>query len=405
MEFSQEANSIETFYGLIETAEDALRIFDHCREGKLGRIRRRLHDRERGMIRSGSVFCFDEVESGIRRWTDGRLWSPSRILGNFLIYREIDSKKICNKGNMSEHLETAAFNYPLESGNECQGVSPISIFGNNSQIHFNKESEEDGSNASNRLDSSWKSMSGSKPRTASTTSKDDFRPGSFKADGLIKKTISARVEGRIQHLVAYYSKKDFCASTSSELNFLPQMEELRNCPVPLDLVLTQQYRKSPQKQSLASPIQIGKRRTFPTSIKSYEGAKRGKILKLPLKSLPKFSSTNIRTQMKNESNKETRDFTNNPPKDTINDISSFMMPRTMGNIDSHKIASNPIQEISNPPSLFAPSENLIDKSFSGNIFIGIGHECEEFLKSVKFSPNGDIFFPSNSCISLLDDIY
>lgn len=31
------------------------------------------------------MFVFDEKESGIRRWTDGLLWSPSRILWNFLV--------------------------------------------------------------------------------------------------------------------------------------------------------------------------------------------------------------------------------------------------------------------------------------------------------------------------------
>lgn len=41
---------------------------------------------------SGSVFLFDEDESGIKRWTDGVFWSPSRILGNFLIYREVEKK-------------------------------------------------------------------------------------------------------------------------------------------------------------------------------------------------------------------------------------------------------------------------------------------------------------------------
>lgn len=44
------------------------------------------------MIRPGSVYVFDELESGIKRWTDGKVWSPSRILGNFLVYRELERK-------------------------------------------------------------------------------------------------------------------------------------------------------------------------------------------------------------------------------------------------------------------------------------------------------------------------
>jgi hypothetical protein len=37
------------------------------------------------MVQSGSVFVYDEQESGIKRWTDGHSWSPSRILANFLV--------------------------------------------------------------------------------------------------------------------------------------------------------------------------------------------------------------------------------------------------------------------------------------------------------------------------------
>lgn len=50
------------------------------------------------MITSGSVFVFDEDESGIKRWTDGFFWSPSRILGNFLLYRETEKKGQGHKG-------------------------------------------------------------------------------------------------------------------------------------------------------------------------------------------------------------------------------------------------------------------------------------------------------------------
>ena len=50
------------------------------------------------MITSGSVFVFDEVESGIKRWTDGFFWSPSRILGNFLLYRETDKRGAAHRG-------------------------------------------------------------------------------------------------------------------------------------------------------------------------------------------------------------------------------------------------------------------------------------------------------------------
>ncbi|KAH6706235.1 Gti1/Pac2 family-domain-containing protein [Leptodontidium sp. MPI-SDFR-AT-0119] len=48
-------------------------------------------NRERAsLIKSGNVFVYEEDSSGIKRWTDGVPWSPSRILGDFLVYRELE---------------------------------------------------------------------------------------------------------------------------------------------------------------------------------------------------------------------------------------------------------------------------------------------------------------------------
>lgn len=85
--------SMETFIGHIKTPQDALIIFEACRRNQLVRVQRRLSSKERIQIRSGSVFAWDEREAGMRRWTDGRTWSPSRVLGSFLTYRELDTKR------------------------------------------------------------------------------------------------------------------------------------------------------------------------------------------------------------------------------------------------------------------------------------------------------------------------
>ena len=98
---SQEASSSQNapstwteppWSGWIETTGDALLILEAARRGLIPRVTRRLVDSERKMITSGSVFVFDEDESGIKRWTDGFFWSPSRILGNFLLYRETEKR-------------------------------------------------------------------------------------------------------------------------------------------------------------------------------------------------------------------------------------------------------------------------------------------------------------------------
>ena len=101
--------------GWIETTGDALLILEAARRGLIPRVTRRLVDSERKMITSGSVFVFDEDESGIKRWTDGFFWSPSRILGNFLLYRETEKR---GAGHRSARAEAAAnANVGSNSGN------------------------------------------------------------------------------------------------------------------------------------------------------------------------------------------------------------------------------------------------------------------------------------------------
>ncbi|RKU45638.1 hypothetical protein DL546_001796 [Coniochaeta pulveracea] len=84
---------METYYGCVRTPSDAIKLFEACRLGLLPRVQRRLSEKERQAIRSGSVFVWDEREAGMRRWTDGKSWSASRVSGSFLTYREMEGKR------------------------------------------------------------------------------------------------------------------------------------------------------------------------------------------------------------------------------------------------------------------------------------------------------------------------
>ncbi|KAJ3176837.1 hypothetical protein HDU87_004768 [Geranomyces variabilis] len=85
---------MHTFTGAVETLQDAILLFEACRHGYLKRVQRRLNESEkRAFIQPGRVFIWDEEEAQIRRWTDSRVWSPSRrFLERFLTYFEIESK-------------------------------------------------------------------------------------------------------------------------------------------------------------------------------------------------------------------------------------------------------------------------------------------------------------------------
>ncbi|ORZ10946.1 Gti1/Pac2 family-domain-containing protein [Lobosporangium transversale] len=167
---------VETFHGYVETTQDTLLIFEACRRGLLPRICRRLQEKERRIVQSGTVFVFDERESGIKRWTDGLIWSPSRILGNFL------------EG------------YPPSE--RASRSSPSDI---ESAVEKSKERALVGS-----LTNSYH----------------------FKKNGLIKKTMSIVVNGVPQHMISYYSREDVLGGRLRTPSSVPELQpyELLNKP-------------------------------------------------------------------------------------------------------------------------------------------------------------------------------
>ncbi|KAF4462641.1 cAMP-independent regulatory [Fusarium albosuccineum] len=147
---------METYHGYVRTPADAIRLFEACRLGILPRVQRRLSEKERQSIRSGSVFVWDEREAGMRRWTDGKSWSASRVSGSFLTYREMEGKR---GGGFSASRRGA-------------GKTPDSGRG----------SDED---------------------------QDDGEPEGYryKADGLMKQSFSITTStGQHLHLISYYSR-------------------------------------------------------------------------------------------------------------------------------------------------------------------------------------------------------
>jgi hypothetical protein len=153
---------MDTYYGHVRTPADAIKLFEACRLGLLPRVQRRLSEKERQSIKSGSVFVWDEREAGMRRWTDGKSWSASRVSGSFLTYREMEGKR--GGGGFVQP--------PVRS--RGAGKTPDSGRG----------SDED-------LD-----MDGDGP--------DGYR---YKPDGLMKQSFSITTStGQHLHLISYYSR-------------------------------------------------------------------------------------------------------------------------------------------------------------------------------------------------------
>ncbi|KAI1628796.1 Gti1/Pac2 family-domain-containing protein [Exophiala viscosa] len=209
-----------TFQGHVATTQDALILFEACLQGHLSHVPRRPHDRERSsLIRSGSVFIYEENASGIKRWTDGVTWSPSRILGNFLVYRELDKPFPPGEKKRAMKKQQRRPSRPGEPYPRPEATS----FSDNQPAGFG--ADRNASEIERQLIGSLVDSYG------------------FKADGLVKKTMSVTVQGVTHHLVSYYHLNDVM---SNQLRTPSQTENLQYIRPRTELI---------SKQSFRSPIE------------------------------------------------------------------------------------------------------------------------------------------------------
>jgi len=162
-----------SWHGFIHTTHDALIVLEACLQGKLNHISRRPHDRERSnLIVSGNVFVYEENASGIKRWTDWTTWSPSRIMGNFLVYRELKDPWPAGQKKVAQKRKRSSTDQNMDS-------SPAASQAGGSFISKNPEEDR-------RLVGSLVDSYG------------------FKPDGLVKRTLTIALNGVSHHIICYY---------------------------------------------------------------------------------------------------------------------------------------------------------------------------------------------------------
>ncbi|PFH59333.1 hypothetical protein XA68_12510 [Ophiocordyceps unilateralis] len=211
---SQSSNPLNpTWQGHIASTLDALMLFESSLGGLLNHVPRRPHDRERqDLIKSGSVFIYEEHASGIKRWTDGVSWSPSRILGNFLIYRELEKPfPPGEKKRALKKKKTSAGGISKSDGASRPGVASFAAAAG---MEVGRDTE--------------RSLIGSLI---------DSYP--FKSEGLVKKTISITYRGVPHHLVSYYSVDDVM---SGRLLTPSKDPRLRDIVPRIELMTSQNFR-------------------------------------------------------------------------------------------------------------------------------------------------------------------
>lgn len=238
---------VESYYGFIETVEDAVLALEVCRRSILPRVKKRLNDRERSLIRAGSVFIFIEREALIRRWTDGKIWSPSRISGEFLVYRELEQRNLTTALSSKTDQSTA-------------NSQPIDEYEANNII-------ENDYNSVNNLDSVNGGLGGIHSK------------GTIKRDGLLKKTISLNIGNEYIHLICYYSesnpakKSELMKLSPSKCEFFDRIRADCNLKDPKNIVTSLNSRRSSSNCIGGNVSKLGVRRlSCPELLKSEDSS-------------------------------------------------------------------------------------------------------------------------------------
>lgn len=225
-----------TFSGYVASTHDALILFEACLTGVLHHVPRRPHDRERAqLVRSGSVFIYEENASGIKRWTDGVTWSPSRILGNFLVYRELDKpfppgekKRAVKKGSRRPtHPTRPGEPYPRPQEPNGGAYSPNTP---------TPSAASYGGSVSNGSVGGDRTSQSELERALVGSLVDSY---GFKDSGLVKKTMSVTVTGVTHHLVSYYSVDDVIRGALTPPSMVDHLRGIKPRP---ELITKQSFR-------------------------------------------------------------------------------------------------------------------------------------------------------------------
>lgn len=197
-------------------------------------------------------------KTGIKRWTDGLIWSPSRILGNFLIYRELGGRESLNNDNKIPTVNNPVIDYndrdtyvhqQLDNNNygpfqrHDHNINQHDYYQQNgnpnymqSNAHFSYEEQvQYPLEKYNELDIEDREIE--RNLVGSLTDTYKFRKG-----GLIKKTLSIQINGGTQHMISYYTKEDVLRN---RLATPSSISEISSLTISSELLLKQSFRVPP----------------------------------------------------------------------------------------------------------------------------------------------------------------
>ncbi|CEP12774.1 hypothetical protein [Parasitella parasitica] len=177
-------------------------------------------EKEDQLNQAPCLYSMKKNLASIKRWTDGLVWSPSRILGNFLIYRELDGRESLYQKLPIEY-DSPYLHVPVHQQQQQQQQQ----FGIQDALepHLGDLSNEERERERNLV--------------GSLTDTYKFRKG-----GLIKKTISIHLNGATQHMISYYTRSDVLEGRLATPSSVSGLSSLQISP---ELLLKQSFRVPP----------------------------------------------------------------------------------------------------------------------------------------------------------------
>jgi hypothetical protein len=159
------------------------------------------------MLTSGTVLVYEENASGIKRWTDAVHWSPSRVMNNCLIYRQLvralkpeEKKTALNPSCGTKRKRKESSGPTITKTGENLSTSDDEF----ENPAFDAAAGE--SDSTNKVYHNFaQSLSPDQQRRFCGSLIDSYE---FKEGGLMKKTISVKYQGTHHHVISYYSLED-----------------------------------------------------------------------------------------------------------------------------------------------------------------------------------------------------
>ncbi|KZW02570.1 hypothetical protein EXIGLDRAFT_829105 [Exidia glandulosa HHB12029] len=192
---------------------------------------RRLKDSEKHLyIRSGWWVIFPVDLCGVNRWTDTHKWSPSRVQGNFFIYRQIDAPR----SRQARKLISHPYNRAARDVRLSAGRSRV-------QQHSSGESS-----SSSYSDDEWANREFDRTIVSSWTDNT-----AFTKDGICKKTFALVYQGRDYRIISYYNPDDAQSGALPRASEVPLYANLETDP---EMLAQAQYRKANKRERTIGPL-------------------------------------------------------------------------------------------------------------------------------------------------------